>query len=44
MSDDPSYRPSFDTSASDKDLEEPAAEVNPKPPNGSTSAAVLTIG
>ena len=44
--DDLSYRPTFDTSESDKDLEEPAAAVSSKPPNGTITVPVepfLTI-
>ena len=39
LSDDPSYRPMFDTSESDKDLEKPAAAVNPTSPDGTTRGA-----
>ena len=39
--DDRSHRPTFDTSESDKDLEEPAAAVNPISPNG-TRGAIFT--
>ena len=41
LSDDPSSRPSFDISESDKDLEDPAAFVNPIPANGTTNRDIL---